>query len=241
MGIERRPTEELERELRLSPWEAVVIRASNVVLATVGRIVDLAVLLLRPWLLRPYFGLWWAELLRSPYRGPRSFEAVRVVKASGQTLRELMYGEGLTASAIWLFRRAGVDRRSRVLDIGAGRGRVLLGARWLGAEAAGIELREEHVRAVRRSMERAGARLETGDAMKADLGQPTHVFLNWCAFSPETKARVVERLGGLAPGTRIIAVTQPIEDPKFKTLSRHRVLFTWGTEPAWIHERVEGV
>jgi SAM-dependent methyltransferase len=226
----------LEEELRVRRFEAWVIRASGLVFSALARLLDLLALAFRPRLLRAYFAVWWAELLESPYRWPRSFDAVMEVKASRQRLRELMYGEAPVFTSAWLLWRAGVRKGSRVLDLGAGRGRVLIGARWLGAGATGLELHPPHVQAVAPALARIGAALLAADAMEADWGQPTHVFLNWCAFSDETKKRIIERLAALPEGTRAIAVTRPIEDPRFRAVSRHRCLFTWGTERAWVHE-----
>ena len=219
-----------EQELRASPIERLALSLLALLISTFGRLTDLLVLLPRPSLLRPYLAIWAAELRASPYRWPRSFEAVRSTKQVGQTIRELMYGEVLLSSAVFLFWRAGVRRGSRLVDLGAGRGRALLAARWLGAEARGIELLQAHVQAVDAALAHAGARLEQGDAGSADLADATHVFLNWCAWRPETKARVLERIERCPPGTRVVAVTRPVESPRFRRLSAWPALFTWGFE-----------
>lgn len=229
--------EQLSEDLRLTVWEAFVLRASGLLFGFVGRLLDLTLLLARPRLLPVYGALWWAELFRSPYHWPRSFEAVRQVKESGQSLRELMYGEAPVFSAVWLMWRAGVRRGARVLDLGAGRGRVLIAARWLGAHARGIELRPEHVRPVQPALARAGATLEVGDAMKAEWGEPTHVFLNWLAFADATRSQLVARLGALPSCPRVIAVGPEVTGGSFTRQSRHWVLMTWGPERATVHRR----
>jgi hypothetical protein len=218
-------------DLELGLLQMVAIRAMTLIIELVGRALDLLILLARPRLLWPYLRVWGAELWASPYKWPRSFEAHRVVKTAGQTLRELMYGEVLLGTAVYLMWRAGVGRESVLVDIGAGRGRALLAARWLGAQARGIELWEPHVKAVGAAVRAAGASLEVGDAAQADLSGATHVLLNWCAFSPETQARLTERFQATCrPGTRFIAVTRPVEGAAFEPVSRHVTLFTWGFE-----------
>jgi SAM-dependent methyltransferase len=174
--------------------------------------------------------------MHSPYRFRRSFEVVRVLRASGQGMRELIYGETPLFTAVGLFRRAGVGRGSRVVDLGAGRGRVLLAARWLGAEARGVELLADHVVSVAGQLKPAGVTLTVGDAMREELGDATHVFVNWTALSPETKARLTERFRTCRPGTRFVVVTRPIEGPDFVLLVRYRRLFTWGIEAVWLQE-----
>ncbi|PTL81449.1 methyltransferase [Vitiosangium sp. GDMCC 1.1324] len=200
------------------------------------RVTDVLVLLVRPGLLRPYLGIWLAELLHSPYRPRRTFEMTRALKASGQGFRELIYGETPLLTALRLFRRAGVGRGSRVVDVGAGRGRALLAARRLGAEARGVELLVDHVASVAGQLRPAGITLTVGDATREDLGDATHVFANWTALSPETKARLTERFRACRPGTRFVAVTRPIEGTDFATLGRYRMLFTWGFESVWLQE-----
>jgi hypothetical protein len=71
---------------------------------------------------------------------------------------------------------------------------------------------------------------------QTELGEATHIFTNWVALSPETKARLIERFRTCKPGTRIITVTRPIEAEGFVHLSRHWRLFTWGVEVVWIQE-----
>jgi len=235
--VEKPEHQRLSEELTLTRWERLVIVGTQLLLGLIARTLDCVLLLFRPSLLRPYGAVWWAQLLASPYGWPRSFEAVRLVKQSGQSLRELMYGEAPLFSAVWLLWRAGVGRGSRVLDVGAGRGRVLLAARWLGAEATGLELRPEHVTPVQRVLAKAGARLQVGDALQADLGSPTHVFLNWCAFGPATRTRLTRRLAVLPSGTRVIAAVAPVEDPAFRLLRRTHALMTWGPERVTIHQR----
>lgn len=214
----------------------VVIRVYAVLLDVLSRMGDLAVLVWRPRLLGPYLGLWLREALVSPYRLRRSFEVARVLQASGQSFRELMYGETPVHSALWLFWRAGLGKGGQLVDLGAGRGRTLLAARWLGAGARGVELLEGHVALALGPLKRAGAELVLGDATQADLQDATHVFTNWTALTPETRARLVERLRTCRPGTRILTVTRPVEAEGFTVLSRHWLLFTWGLEQVWLHE-----
>ncbi|HYO74328.1 MAG TPA: class I SAM-dependent methyltransferase [Archangium sp.] len=223
-------------DLELPFLEAVTLRVSVLLIALFTRVTDVLVLCVRPWLLRPYLGVWLAELMYPPYRPRRTFEVTQAVRASGQGFRELIYGETPLLTAVRLFRRAGVGRGSRVVDVGAGRGRVLLAARWLAAEARGVELLMEHVASVVGQLRLAGNTLTVGDATREELGDATHVFANWTALSPKTKARLMDRFRTCHPGTRFIVVTRPIEGPGFVTLSTHRMLFTWGFETVWLQE-----
>ncbi len=231
----RRDQEDLE-EFELPLLEKLVVLLWSMLVGLLTRVTDALLLLARPRLLKPYVGLWLAERLRSPYRARRSFEVVRALQTTGQRFRELIYGETPLMTALWMFRAAGLGRGHRLVDLGAGRGRVLIAARWLGAEALGVELLASHVESVRRWLEPAGMTLVQGDAAQADLGGATHVFTNWLALTPQTKAKLVERFRTCPPGTRFITVAYPIEAADFPQLSRHRLLFTWGFEFVWVHE-----
>lgn len=230
-----RGDDELE-EFDLAFFERLALQLQVWVFSIVIRLTDVLLLLWRPRLLRPYLGLWWQELVHTPYRARRTFEVVRALKATGQRFRELIYGETPLLSAITVFKRAGVGPGSRLVDLGAGRGRVLLAARWLGAEARGVELLADHVNRVAPKLQSVGITLTVGDMTREELADATHVYSNWLALTPETKARLIERFRTCRPGTRFITVTRPIEAEGFVRLSRHWRLFTWGVEVMWIHE-----
>lgn len=216
--------------------QLIIIRLWSMVLDVLTRLGDLAVLVWRPRLLFPYLRLWLREALVSPYRIRRSFDLTLLLQSSGQVFKELMYGETPVHTALWLFHKAGLGRDGHLVDLGAGRGRTLIAARWLGARARGVELLPGHVAIASGPLKRAGAELVTGDATLADLSGATHVFTNWTALTPETRARLIERLRTCRPGTRVLTVTRPVESHGFTVLSRHRVLFTWGLEDVWLHE-----
>jgi hypothetical protein len=224
------------KEFDLPFFEMVALRLQVIVFAIVTRLTDLLLLLWRPRLLPAYLSIWWAEILHTPYRARRTFEVVRALKTTGQRFRELIYGETPLMTALYLFKRAGVGRGSRLVDLGAGRGRVLIAASWLRAEARGVELIADHVTRVAPRLQAAGITLTVGDMTREDLADATHIFTNWLALTPETKARLVERFRTCQPGTRILTVTHPIEAKGFVLLSRHWVLFTWGIEKVWLHE-----
>lgn len=214
----------------------VVLRIFVVFIELITRLLDTLLLLWRPRLLWPYFKLWMREIIASPYRLRRSFETTRLLQATGQEFNELMYGEMPVHTGVWLFHKAGLGPDSRLVDLGAGRGRTLISARWLRAQARGVELMERHVLLASGPVKQAGAELVLGDATQADLQDATHVFINWTAFTLETRARFIERFRTCRPGTRILTVTRPVDAPGFTVVSQHRLLFTWGFESVWVQE-----
>ncbi len=227
-------TKRADEDLEL-PWpQAVAVKAMGIAIGAVCRVVDLVFLLARPRLFRPYFALWLAEVLSTPYRYPRAFETVRALKASGHTRRELMYGEAPLFTAVLLLRAAGLRKGGTLVDLGAGRGRALLAARWLGASARGVELYEPHVRLVSRALASAGVQLSVGDAASADLSGATCVFLNWCAFSEASRREVTELLAQAPPPLRVVAVTCAAAHERLPVVAKRSGLFTWGVERVFI-------
>lgn len=198
--------------------------------------IDVVVLLRRPRLLSAYLRLSWVRMVQSPYRWPRSFETIRRLHQAGQVRRALTYGETPVFTIAWLLRRAGVGPQSCVIDLGAGRGRALIGARSLGAHASGFEIAGEHVEAAAEILSKVGIELHHEDGATVDLRQASHIYVAWSHFSPATIARFVAHFEMTAVGTRFVTVGQPIEHEDFVKLSEHNVLFTWGTAKVFVHE-----
>lgn len=215
-------------EFRLTLRDRVRILLTIPLLNFVLRIADVVVLLARPRLLRAYAAVVWAHVRRSPFEWPRGFETVRALKQSGQSVAELVYGETPVVTGVVLFRAAGVEARSHVLDLGAGRGRALIAARWLGARATGVELLRDHVAAVEAPLSRVGVTLLENDAASIPLEGATHVFMNWLGFGSAMRERLLPRLRESAPGTRFITTGQPIETPGIEILRSGWLPFTWG-------------
>ena len=214
-------------------WERIELAALRVVL----RVADLAVLLSWPRLLWAYLRIWWLELRRSPFRWPRDFAATLARTRSGQSLRELVYGETPVVTARTLFRRAGVEPGSVLVDLGAGRGRALLAARTLGARAIGVELIEEHVRLAAPVLDRVGVELKVGDATRAAIDGASHIYLTWTGYQPSTRDKVTACLERADPGTTVIAIDCPVDGVRFRTDAKYELLYPWGFVPVWIQTR----
>lgn len=223
------------------PDEEFGLRLSLLVVgAAIGsavlRALDFALLATRPRLFGAYARLWARGLWRTPYSVP-AFAKVHAARRSGKSASELTYGETPVVTAWRLFRRAGVGPGSFVIDLGAGRGRVLFAARLLGARARGVELLPAHVDAARFELERIGAEMALGDVAEERLVDASCVFVAWTCFSEATRARVAMRLRELREGARVLVLNWPLEQPGFELLWRGRVLCSWGRAPVYLYER----
>lgn len=169
----------------------------------------------------------WLELrelarVRPPHR--TSFEAVWRARSQGQPLgvEALTFGDTPVSLAVSLLRAAGVGPGDVVVDPLAGRGRVLLAARLLGAEARGIELDRSHVELAAPILARVGVRLDQGDARTSDLSDATCVYLAWTCLPEAARARVARRIPA---GARVIAMTF---EPPGVIERRDTRWFPWG-------------
>lgn len=205
-------------------------------LATVLRVVDALFLLRRPRLLRAYLRTWRAAFERTPWEDG-SFDQLHDARRRHKSRIELTYGETPVVSAVRALRAAGVGPGSRVLDLGCGRGRVLLAARYLGAEAIGVELVASHVALTGPLLAAVGAEVRQGDAEEPPLEGVTHVFAAWTCFSAETRARIERALEGAPAGLRVIALNHPMRSERFALLRRLTLMCSWGRVPTTVHER----
>lgn len=204
------------------------------------RMLDAFVLVLRPRLLRAYLGLQRAQWRKTPYAS-RAFADRHDARAHHRSITEITYGETPIVTAIYLLWRAGCRRDSSVVDLGAGRGRVLLAARFLRASCMGIELLASHISEVQATLASIGAPLVQGDAANAVMSDATHIFLAWTCFSERTREQLSTNLLALPEGTRVIALNWNITQPGFRIVAQGNVLCSWGITPYYILERMRSI
>jgi hypothetical protein len=200
------------------------------------RVADWLYLITKPRIFRCGFRLWARGLLSSPY-SESGFTRVYSARQAKVPTEELVYGETPVFTGVQILREAGACQKSKVLDLGAGRGRFLLAARCLNAEAKGIELLNEHVVEATEPLSAIGAQLEQGIATQFEQAGATHVFVAWTCMGPVTRLRLTQSLQRLTPGTIVMVVTWPIEGDGFETLFSCKKLFTWGPSEVYAYVR----
>lgn len=187
----------------------------------VFRTVDLVTL---PPALRAAYRLGWRG--PSPYRP--SFQTALVARERGLSPDALTYGEAFVCVARAILRRHGVGADSVVVDLGCGRGNVLLAARSLAARARGVELLPDHVAVVGAALRATGIELEVGDARDAVVDDATHVWLSWATWDPAVRRVISHRLRSLRPGSVVVAVVWAVEGDAFEVVERTTAAFSWG-------------
>ncbi|MBX6392384.1 MAG: methyltransferase domain-containing protein [Burkholderiales bacterium] len=125
---------------------------------------------------------------------------------------------------------ARVGPGDRLLDLGAGDGRILIAAARRGAHAVGIEYDPQLVRLARRNVREAGVadrvRVRCGDLFETDLGQADVITFY---LLPHLNLRLRPALLGLAPGTRLVSQSFGMGDwrPDAQVVRDGRSAFFW--------------
>lgn len=207
----------------------------------VGRALDGALLLRRPRLRR----LWWQGLMAPPSPWRAGFGAVMTAQKAGVPVDDLVYGEAFVVAARALLRSLGVGPGGVVVDLGCGRGGVLVAAAGLGATARGVDLLPAHVDAISAAAYRAGVTVDVGDARHvadAVIADADVVWLSWVTWSAATRAAVTARLQAMKPGAYVVGIAHGVDDPAFEVVARPRLWCTWGRADAVVsRRRAEGV
>lgn len=201
-----------------------------------GRAADAVVLAVQPRLWR----LWRRGVMARPSPWRAGFQAVMTAKQAGVPVDDLVYGEAFVVAARRLLRRHGVGPGRVVVDLGCGRGAVLVAAASLGATARGVDLLPAHVDAIGAVAQRVGVDVVLGDARDVDdavLEGADVVWLAWVTWSAATRAAVAQRLHTLRPGAVVVGLSHALEDAQFEVVARDRLWCTWGRADVAISRR----
>ena len=196
---------------------------SVALLRVVAGVVDGALLLTRPRLLR----WWWATKTAPSAYALSAFEQRLLTSRHCLVDDDLVYGEAFVSSAWWLLKRHGAGVGSVVVDLGCGRGAVLIAARRCGAEARGVDVVEGHL-----LLQHAGDNgvvVQVGDARAADVGDVSHVWLSWATWSAPVRAALTKRLRSLPGGAIVMGVVHGIDDDdEFEIVATTKAWCSWG-------------
>ena len=201
------------------------------------RLIDFVILLPHLKLLRVYVRTWRGAYTQSPFT-ENNFEKVQQARAKGRSLGEFTYGETPVVSARKALRLYGVSDASCVYDVGAGRGRVLIAARLLGAQAMGCDLLAAHVRSAGPALAEIGAELVHKDALEVSFEGVTHVFAAWTCFTQASRKRTAKHFESVAPGTRLLLLDNPLESEAFKKIGERKIWCSWGRATLFVYERL---
>lgn len=174
--------------------------------------------------------------LPSPYRS--SFHSALIAKERGLSSQALTYGEAFVCVARAILRRHGAKAGGVVVDLGCGRGNVLIAARSLEAQARGVDLVTDHLDVVGEALRAAGVAVAAADARDAVVHDATHVWLSWATWDLGVRASVTQRLRALKTGSVVVAFVWPVEDEAFEVIERSRAAFSWGFADVVVSRRI---
>ncbi|MEM1010051.1 MAG: class I SAM-dependent methyltransferase [Myxococcota bacterium] len=128
-----------------------------------------------------------------------------------------------------------MDHRDRFLDLGCGRGKLVMLAAALGVEAEGIEIIPQHLQCARwaaRGLARAHFRED--DLRFADLGQATIFWVTGTCWDEPTCDRLADRIVHSECGRLVISVSAPLKHPQLQQEQMIQGRSTWGRTRIYI-------
>ncbi len=187
-----------------------------------------------PDLLPAYWRLEEFSLFFSPYRwGPLPPELNRLK-------RSLTYGEINLVTAGGIIQDLMPKGGGAVLDLGAGRGRLVLLAGAMGFRAVGIELFPLHLQA----FQYAGASLPADIRERVKTIEGNFLEIQWprsdliwavgTCWNSEIRRQLAERFASLPPEVKIVSVSSPFYHPKLKLLRTQWGWTSWGKDRFFI-------
>ncbi len=197
---------------------------------------DIFIPLKYPELLRAY---WRSEeffLFKSPYRLLN-----RVPPEFKERELELTYGEIDLFTVEKILKNLELGRGATLLDLGCGRGKILLLSTALGFRAFGIELVPDLIDAARYSIQglpeewQRRVSVLSGDFL--ELEWPESIDVIWAVgtcWGDAVRASLAEKFSSLEREVIIVSVSRPFLHPKLKLLREVPGWTSWGRERFFI-------
>lgn len=190
-------------------------------------------------------GWWWrlrlavrlAYLLDSPFRLSR-----REGHATGVSPDDLTYGETpvLTAWQILSELEAGPD--DVVVDLGCGRGLVVLVANLaFGCRALGLDVVPSFVQrgtALARSLSLEGVEFRLADFRSEALPEATLYFLAPTTLEPASWERLQHTMLAAPTGARAVCLTSPLPPLGWETTDVRKRAYSWGAATTYVQRRI---
>lgn len=180
------------------------------------------------------FGLrpWWWRLHWAAFKGYRGLDPGRIVRdLGGDNPGALAYGETTCLALRQILEWAGLEPPARILDLGSGRGLVVLASILQGFEAHGIELLSEYVQRARKVAASLNleADLQQADMLQVEWPEVELLLLNSTAFPSAVRHTLLSRMSDLSSLTQIVTYDWMLPDDRFDLIHSGRLPVTWGT------------
>jgi hypothetical protein len=164
----------------------------------------------------------------------------------GVPSRSLVAGEVEFPALAAMLASVGVSSGDRFLDLGSGIGRAVLAFALIypACSAAGVEIRVPlHEQAMtiasRLAPEvRGRVHLHCGDLFDVAWREANILFVNSTGFDDSVMSRVASKLKDVAPGTRVVTLSQPLpasHSLSLQLVSRAPFRMTWGNATVFVY------
>ena len=198
---------------------------------------NLGITLFKPKFFWAHLHLIFVHLMRSPYE-VGEFRYALLTRRRGISRDELIYGDTPLFTSIYLLWLAGIERGGQFYDLGAGRGGVLMAAKYVGMQSTGYDLNPAHIVLSEGVLRPLDIFLKYGDARNVDASGGNIVYVAWTTWSKHTRHGIERNLHALPSGAKVITLTWGLESDEFVEIRRGFSLFSWGLANYYIFERV---
>ena len=187
-----------------------------------------------PELIPPMYRLWEHSLRISPYT---LFEQEPPTTPSPEV--EMTYGEILLPTVDKLFHKLALGPDDHIIDLGAGRGRIVMLAAARGIPATGVELLQTLVDIATHATKGylPLAQFKQGDICDADLSEASLIWFSGTCFLKETRATIAQRVvSQCKEGTHLISSSLPLDHPQLPVIEVYKGWTSWGRSPLYIQQ-----
>ncbi len=157
---------------------------------------------------------------------------------------DLTYGETLPGTAYALLKLVGASKRTKVVDLGCGRGVVpLTAALAFDSEAVGIDIVADYIKRGQRAVSLLGFKNKVSfaeaDFSRHKLPAADIYFLTSVCLDSKTWAALQKNLLRYAPrGAKVISVSRELSYPGWEICDRLVYPFTWDEATVYIYHRI---
>ncbi|MCB9644528.1 MAG: hypothetical protein H6728_15755 [Myxococcales bacterium] len=215
--------------------ETIFLRITTLTYSLTFPIYEVAYLLWRcPEMLPPLWRIWSFSWGRNPYtakaRMPKTLR-------EGRHPNDLVYGEVTIPAAYRVLQALRLGPNDLLIDLGCGRGHLVMLAAARGIPAHGIELVPLHLRCAKHAAAYLPlATFEQADILEADLSKATVFWATGTCWSEELRRKTAQRIVDCGLGLRVVSLSSPLPHPQLQTVQVLYGWTTWGRDAFFIQQ-----
>lgn len=181
---------------------------------------------------------WWWKLRWAVWKEFKDLDVAGIVAHSEAV--ELSYGETPTVTFARILEICALKPGARFVDLGAGRGVLVLAASMMGYSATGLEIVADYVSRASEAARRLGVEvdLREQDILNGEWPEGDLYLLNSTAFPQDMRIALLARLKNLSPNSLVVTYDWTLDPSHFREQSALTLPVTRGTVTCRVYRRV---